>query len=100
VHNGVEGGASKDKEGVAATALVQPSEKRTDSRIGVHMSPDTPAWRDGSCLLGRWQIRFHYHWVPLAHGRRGTTMCVRVKGVARDMRLLRPSGGRNMSTRV
>jgi hypothetical protein len=52
VHSGVEGAASKDKVGVAATALVQPSEKCTDSRIGVHMSPDTLAWRDGGCHWG------------------------------------------------
>jgi hypothetical protein len=52
VHNRVEGAASKDKVGVAATALVQPSEKRTNSRIGVHMSPDTLAWGDGSCRWG------------------------------------------------
>jgi hypothetical protein len=52
VHNEVEGAASKDKVGVAAAALVQPSEKRTDSRIGVHMSPDMLAWRDGGYRWG------------------------------------------------
>jgi hypothetical protein len=52
VHNGVEGATSKDKVGVAAATLVQPSEKCTDSRIGVHMSPNTLAWRDRGCRRG------------------------------------------------